>query len=81
MLLGRETIFRDGQQAGWLSSGGWGYTLATNIGYGYVRDEDGRDRRTTWLTGRYELEVANRRVPGADHLAPLYDPKMARIKA
>ena len=33
------------------------------------------------VKGRYELEVANRRVPARIHLAPLYDPKMARIKA
>ena len=36
---------------------------------------------TDWLTaGRYELEVATERVPAAIHLAPLYDPKMERIK-
>lgn len=37
VLLGRETIFRDSQQVGYLTSGGYGYTLATNIGMGYVR--------------------------------------------
>ena len=79
VLLGRETIFRDGQQVGWLTSGGYGYTVAKNIGYGYVRNADGVP--TAWLTsGRYELEVATERVPAQIHLAPLYDPKMERIK-
>jgi 4-methylaminobutanoate oxidase (formaldehyde-forming) len=79
VLLGRETIFRDGQQVGWLTSGGYGYTVAKNIGYGYVRNAEGVP--TDWLTtGRYELEVATERVPAAIHLAPLYDPKMERIK-
>ena len=79
VLLGRETIFRDGQQVGWLTSGGYGYTVAKNIGYGYVRNTEGVP--TDWLTaGRYELEVATERVPAAIHLAPLYDPKMERIK-
>jgi sarcosine dehydrogenase len=80
MLLGRETIYRDGRRAGWLSSGGWGYTVEANIGYGYVRDEDGV-AADDMVKGRYELEVANRRVPARIHVAPLYDPKMARIKA
>ena len=79
VLLGRETIFRDGRQVGWLTSGGYGYTVAKNIGYGYVRNPDGVP--TDWLlSGRYELEVATERVPAAIHLAPLYDPKMERIK-
>jgi glycine cleavage system aminomethyltransferase T/glycine/D-amino acid oxidase-like deaminating enzyme len=80
VLLGRETIFRDGKQVGWLTGGGWGYTVAKNIGFGYVRNKDGV--ATDWLTsGRYELEVANERVPTELHLTPLYDPTMARIKA
>jgi 4-methylaminobutanoate oxidase (formaldehyde-forming) len=79
VLLGRETIFRDGQQVGWLTSGGYGYTVAKNIGYGYVRNPDGVP--TDWLlSGRYELEIATERVPATIHLAPLYDPKMERIK-
>jgi glycine cleavage system aminomethyltransferase T len=40
VLLGRETIFRNGKQCGWLASGGYGYTLETNIGIGYVRDKE-----------------------------------------
>ena len=41
VLLGRETIIRDGKTVGWLSSGGYGYTIGKGIGLGYVRDEDG----------------------------------------
>ena len=29
VLLGRETIYRNGERVGWLSSAGWGYTLET----------------------------------------------------
>jgi 4-methylaminobutanoate oxidase (formaldehyde-forming) len=80
VLLGRETIFRDGKQVGWLTSAGWGYTLARNIGFGYVRNPEGVP--TDWLTsGRYELEVATERVPAEIHLDALYDPTMSRIKA
>ena len=46
VLLGRETIYRDGKRMGWLSSGGYGYTVGRSIGYGYVRDpENGVDPR------------------------------------
>ena len=79
VLLGRETIYRDGERVGWLTSGGWGYTVAANIGYGYVRNGGGVT--TEYLEGgAYELEVATRRVPCELHLGPLYDPKMERVK-
>ena len=80
VLLGRETIYRDGERVGWLSSGGYGHTIERGIGYGYVRRASGVDRDYL-LAGRYELEVATERVPCAIHLGPLYDPKMERIKS
>jgi 4-methylaminobutanoate oxidase (formaldehyde-forming) len=80
VLLGRETIFRDGRQVGWLTSAGWGYTVQRNIGYGYVRNPEGVS--TDYLeSGRYELEVATERIPVEFALEPLYDPAMTRIKA
>ncbi len=80
VLLGRETIYRDGERIGWLTSGGFGYTVGKAIGYGYVRNPAGVDG--DWLrAGRYQLEVATERVPATLHLQPLYDPLMARVKA
>ncbi|MCB1491332.1 MAG: aminomethyltransferase family protein, partial [Rhodobiaceae bacterium] len=80
ILLGRETIYRNGERAGWLTSGGFGHTVGKGIGYGYVRNPDGVS--ADYVTGgSYELEVATERVPCAVHLGPLYDPDMARIKA
>lgn len=37
VLVGRETILRDGAFAGYLTSGGYGYTVAKPIGLGYIR--------------------------------------------
>jgi 4-methylaminobutanoate oxidase (formaldehyde-forming) len=72
VLLGRETIYRDGVPVGWLGSGGFGYTIKRGIGYGYVR-HPGIDR--DWLmAGDYHLEVATERVAATLHLKPLYDP-------
>lgn len=79
VLLGRETIYRDNQRVGWLTSAGWGDTVGKDIGYGYVRHADGVDNEFL-RSGRYELEIATERVPAQLHLDPLYDPKMLRIK-
>ena len=79
VLLGRETIYRNGERAGWLSSGGWGYTVNTNIGFGYVRNAEGVDH--DYLTSAsYELEVASERLPCELQPQPLYDPKMLKLK-
>jgi 4-methylaminobutanoate oxidase (formaldehyde-forming) len=80
ILLGRETIYRNGERVGWLSSGGFGHTIGKPVGYGFVRHKDGvtEDYMTS---GEYELEVASERVPAKLHLGALYDPAGARIKA
>jgi 4-methylaminobutanoate oxidase (formaldehyde-forming) len=79
ILLGRETIYRNGKRVGWLSSAGWGYTVQKNIGYGYVRFEQGVDDE--FLTsGTYELEVATTRLQCTLQLNTLYDPKNQRVK-
>ena len=79
VLSGRETILRDGRPVGYLSSAGWGYTLDKNIGYGYVRNPEGVDQ-SFLESGAYELEIACERVAAEIHFAPLYDPKLDRIK-
>ena len=80
VLLGRETILRDGKFAGYLSSGGFGHTLNQPIGLGYVRNPDGVS--DGWMKeGRYELVVATERVPAKLHLAPVYDAAGARVKS
>ncbi|MEO9874951.1 MAG: FAD-dependent oxidoreductase [Anderseniella sp.] len=80
VLLGRETILRDGEFAGYLSSGGFGHTVGKPVGLGYVRNQDGVD--DDWLLkGSYELVVATERVPAKLHLDPLYDPVAARVKS
>ncbi len=79
VLLGRETILRDGEPVGYLTSGGFGYTVGHPIGYGYLRNPGGVD--DAWLgTGRYELVVANETVPADLHMRSLYDPKGERIR-
>jgi 4-methylaminobutanoate oxidase (formaldehyde-forming) len=80
VLLGRETIYRNGERVGWLSSAGWGYTVSKNIGFGYVRSAEGVDDAML-TSGSYELEVATRRVACRLHRKALYDPRAERVKA
>jgi 4-methylaminobutanoate oxidase (formaldehyde-forming) len=80
ILLGRETLFRDGERVGWLTSAGFGYTVDRSIGYGYVRNARGVDEDFL-RSGTYELEVATVRVPARIHLRPLYDPSNQRIRS
>jgi len=80
ILLGRETIYRNGERVGWLSSGGYGHTIGKSIGMGYVRHPDGVTEDFI-LSGTYELEGASKRVAATVHLAPLHDPQNLRVKA
>ena len=80
VLVGRETILRNGEFAGYLTSGGYGYSIGRPIGLGYVRNPDGVDPQYL-RAGSYELVVANERLPAELHLAPLYDAENARVKA
>jgi sarcosine dehydrogenase len=80
VLLGRETIYRNGERVGWLTSGGFGYTINRSIGYGYVRNPNGVTAAYV-LDGTYELEVATVRVPATVSLKPLYDPTNSKVKS
>jgi 4-methylaminobutanoate oxidase (formaldehyde-forming) len=80
VLVGRETILRNGQPVGYLTSGGFGYTVGAPLGYGYVRNPDGVTE--DWLAaGRYSLVVAADEVPATLSLVPFVDPGGDRIRA
>ncbi|MBW2448562.1 MAG: GcvT family protein [Deltaproteobacteria bacterium] len=76
VLLGRETIFRNGERVGWLTSGGFGHSLGASLGLGYVAAAPATPRALR--EGLYELEVATRRVPAAIHFRAPYDPESKR---
>lgn len=80
VLSGRETILRNGEPVGYLTSGGYGYTIGKSIGYGYVRNADGVDQDYL-SSGTYELVVASERTPAEIHSGPMFDPAMTKIKA
>jgi sarcosine dehydrogenase len=73
VLVGRETILRNGEPVGYLTSGGYGYTIGKSIGYGYVRNPEGVSDE--FLTdGDYELVIALDRVPAKIGQKTVFDP-------
>ena len=79
LLYHTETIIKNGQVAGYLTSGAYGHTLGAAIGLGYVPcrpDEPAAEM----LAQKYEIEVACERVLAIASLKPLYDPASARIR-
>jgi sarcosine dehydrogenase len=80
VLVGRETILRNGEPVGYLTSGGYGYSIGKSIGYGYVRNPDGVS--DAFLDdGDYELVIALDRVPAKIGRKPFIDPANTRVKA
>jgi glycine cleavage system T protein len=80
ILVGRETILRNGEPVGYLTSGGYGCTIGKSVGYGYVRNAEGVS--DDFLeTGSYELVVANEKFPAKIGMEPFFDPSNSRVKA
>ena len=58
VLLGRETILRDGELVGYLTSGGYGYTVGKNHRLRLCAQRRRRVTTTSSASGDYELVVA-----------------------
>ncbi len=79
LLYHTEPIIRNGQVAGYLTSGSYGHTLGAAIGLGYVSCAPGEASGDV-LAASYEIEVAGVRVPATASLRPMYDPAGQRIR-
>jgi 4-methylaminobutanoate oxidase (formaldehyde-forming) len=75
-----EPIFRDGKRAGLVTTAMYGHTLGGTVAMGYVSDPEGVTPEYV-LSGRYEIELADRRVAARASLVPLYDPKSCRVRS
>ncbi len=80
LLYHNEPIWRDGEIAGYVTSGMYGHTVGAAVGLGYVNNPDGVS--ADWIdAGNYEIEVACERFAARASLKPLYDPKSENVKA
>ena len=75
-----EPIYRNGEKAGRITSGAFGYTLGRAVGLGYIHHPPGAGSAFI-ADGRYEIEIAMERTPATCSLAAFYDPAHERMRA
>lgn len=81
LLFHAEPVLRDGVAVGYVRAASYGFTLGAAVGLAMV-DGHGEPVTPRWLrAGRWEVEVAGRRVPARASLKPLYDPTSARVRS
>ncbi len=80
LLLHNEPIYRNGDRAGYITSGNYGHYLGAAIGLGYVEGPPMQCTREFILSGHYEIEIACERHEAIASLQPLYDAENRRIK-
>jgi heterotetrameric sarcosine oxidase gamma subunit len=79
LMYHAEIVRRDGVALGYIRAASYGHTLGGAVGLAMIEAERGIDQ--AWLdAGEWTVEIADRRVPAIASLAPLYDPKMLRVK-
>jgi 4-methylaminobutanoate oxidase (formaldehyde-forming) len=79
LLYHNEPIYRDGSINGHTTSAMYGHTLGAAVALGYLESPDGVSDDYV-SSGRYEIQIDQRRVPARASLAPLYDPKSLRVR-
>ena len=80
LMFHAELVHRDGVCLGYIRAASYGHTLGGAVGLAMIEAEVPIDDEFC-ATGTWEVEIANRRYPATASLAPLYDPKMLRVKA
>ncbi len=78
LLYHNEPIYRDGEPAGYITSGNYGHFLGAAIGLGYVNCS-AEEKAADVLSSVYEIDVAGTHVEATASLKPLYDPKSQRV--
>lgn len=79
LLIHAEPILQDGRVVGRITSGMYGHNLGGAVGLGQV-DAGVPTAPDAFLAGRFEIDVAGRRIPARASLKPLYDPKGERVR-
>jgi len=78
LLYHNEPILRNGENVGYLSSGGYGHHVGAAIGMGYVPCKG--ESVAELLDSSFEIDVMGTRVKAKAQLKPFYDPKSERVK-
>lgn len=75
-----EPIYRDGEPAGYVTSGAFGYTLGRSVCLGIVAHERGAPAADL-ISSRYEIEIAGKKYGAKASVRAMYDPKGERVRS
>ena len=79
LLFHAEVVWRNGVAVGYVRAASYGFTLGGAVGLAMI--DAGVPLDQAWIdAGRWEVEVGHERWPAIASIAPLYDPKGARLK-
>ncbi|MEM7472823.1 MAG: FAD-dependent oxidoreductase [Pseudomonadota bacterium] len=78
LLYHAEPVFRDGELAGYLTSGSYGHHLGAAMGMGYIQSPG--EKLAEVLASDYEIDVAGTRIKAEVSSKPFYDPTSERVK-
>jgi dimethylglycine dehydrogenase len=71
-VVGYESIMKDGEAVGQVTSGGYAHWAGKSMAMGYVRADLARDGET------FTLNLLGEDRPATTHLTPLFDPNGSR---
>ena len=79
LLHHAEPIYRNGEVAGYMRAGAYGFSLGASVGLGFVESSS---PITAQHVGEdhWEIDIAGTRYEADASLRPLFDAEMARIK-
>lgn len=79
-LSHHETLWKDDELVGHVTSGGWGHRVKAMIGLATIHRDGGIDK--DWIdSGGFSVQIAGKRFDATVQLAPLYDPKGLKMRA
>lgn len=79
---GKELVYRNGVNAGYVTSAGYGYFVGSPICMGYVYSSDGTNVSNSYLkNGKYEIEIDGRKWPAELTMNSFYDPNSINMKS
>lgn len=77
-----EVVWRNGERVGDVRAASYGHTLGGAVGLAHIVRKDGGGMNKVYIDeGKWEVEIAGQLYPCKVSLAPMYDPKNAKIKA
>jgi 4-methylaminobutanoate oxidase (formaldehyde-forming) len=80
MMHHGEVLWRNGERISEIRAASYGHTLGASVGLSMLESEDPITK--SWIqSGKWEVEIAEKRVPCKVSLSPFYDPKNLRIKS